>query len=283
MKIIEKYQQLIEKVSSENKVHAILSELEHQSTIEEVEEFAEWIGLNSNHSKWKEQEDSWFISLQSKFALMEPNPRRDWARVWSRNSFHYFSSKSDTSRMLLICFADRFGWMLLTTWQFLSFLPTRVTDVLIVQSRKDYQEKDFVRFKSIWLEIQPTVTEITNARKIETIKVLGVSGGCVGAALYASSNKVQGLTLVGVPTLDETAFHKLDLDATKMLKSRSFTKSMRVKYITGLRDITAMSQIIRFIRLFPRRSIRIVPNIGHNVFVEMFNRKQLSKALKWTI
>ncbi|MGA0856712.1 MAG: hypothetical protein ACO3P3_00880 [Candidatus Nanopelagicales bacterium] len=110
-----------------------------------------------------------------------------------------------------------------------------------------------------------------------------MSGGCVGAALYASSNKVQGLTLVGVPTLDETAFHKLDLDATKMLKSRSFTKSMRVKYITGLRDITAMSQLIRFIRLFPRRSIRIVPNIGHNVFVEMFNRKQLSKALKWTI
>ena len=283
MKIIEKYQQLIEKVNSENKVSAILSELEHQSTIEEIEEFAEWIGLNCNHSKWKEQEDSWLNSLHGKFSLMETSPRRDWARVWNRNSFHYFSSKSDTSRTFLICFAGRFGWMFLPNWLFLSFLPASITDVLIIQSVKDYQEEDFVRFKSIWPEIQPIVTEITDAKKIETIKVLGVSGGCVAAALYAASNKVQSLALVGVPTLHHTELNQLDSNAATMLKSRFRTKTMRIKYIAGLRDIRALGQLISFIRLFPRRSIRIVPNTGHNVFAEMFNRKQLSKALKWTI
>lgn len=283
MQLSEKYQQLLESVSSENKVSAILSELEHDSTIDEVEIFAEWISANRSNSKWVEQENSWLESLQSKFSLLEVNPRRDWARVWNRKSFHYFSSNSEQSRMLLICFSGRFGWMLLPNWLFLSFLPTSITDVLIIQSVKDYQEEDFVRYKAIWPEIQPNVTEIIDASKIEKIEVLGVSGGCVAATLYASSHKVQGLAIVGVPTLDEKEFYRLDPDATRMLKSRDLTKAMRTKYIAGIRDITAMSQLIRFIRLFPRRSIRIVPNTGHNVFVEMFNRKQLSKALKWTI
>lgn len=283
MNRIEQYKQLILGVTSENKVSALLGEIEHHSTIDEVLEFAEWLESGISETPWKEVEGYWLQAFREKFSKLDNNARRDWITEWHKDSFHYFKSIGSEHRVLLVCFSGRFGWMFLPNWLLLSYLPARVTDVLLIQSKKPYLEEDFVRFKSIWTNIDIEVRNIVNDGEISEVRVLGVSGGCVGASLFAGSHSVDSLTIIGAPFLSEEELYSLDRQATDMLKHRTFTKTLRATFICGISDLKAVAQIPRFLRLFPKRKLRVVPGTGHNVFIDMYNQGKLSKAMSWIL
>lgn len=283
MNLIDHYKQSILAVSSENKANALLGELEHQSTIDEVLEFAAWVDSGKSETPWKNIETFWLKAFREKLSKLDDGVRRDWVTEWHEDSFHYFKSSEAAQRVLLVCFSGRFGWMFLPTWLFLAYVPSPITDVLLIQSKKVYLEENFVRFKTIWSETDHRVRQITQEREIDDVRVLGVSGGCVGATLFAASHEVQSLTIIGAPSLSKEDLYSLDTPATESLIHRTSTKSMKATYICGLRDLMGLRQIPRFFRLFPQRRVRVVPGTGHNVFIDMYNQGKLSKAMTWIL
>lgn len=280
MNPIDHYKESVLELTSQNRVSALLGEIEHLSTLDEVLSFAEWIESGGSESPWKEVEEYWLGAFREKLSKIDSGVRRDWVNTWHQKSLHYFTSASE-QRVLLVCFSGRFGWMFLPNWLFLAYLPSQVTDVLLIQSKKAYLDENFVRFKSIWADIHQHVHDITQLHEFLEIKVLGVSGGCVGATLFAAQQEVSDLTIIGAPSLSDEDFNALDTEATKMLHHRVFTKSLRARYICGIRDLRALREIPRFFRLFPKRKIRVVPSTGHNVFIDMYNQGKLSKAMTW--
>jgi hypothetical protein len=283
MSIIDTYQELYKNATTDNQVSGIFRTLEYRSTLSEILELATWIGGQSKDRNWHEAEEYWSQSFQTRLASIEANHQRDWESVWHRDAFHRYSRDTTSKRLLLVCFADRFGWMLLPSWIFLSHLPQAITDVLIIQSKTPLHQKDFVRFQEVWEETFKVVDEICGEGNIHEVRTLGTSGGCVAATLFAANYAVKGLTLVGSPSLSNKNLRRVNADAAAILKSKASVKNVHATFIFGLGDRLAMRQIPRFLRLFPQRRIKVFPKSGHNVFSSTVRRGELSKVLQWLI
>lgn len=283
MSIIETYQELYKNASTDNQVSGIFRTLEYRSTLSEISELASWLSEQSADRSWRESEEYWLNSFHTRIYRIEADHRRDWKSVWHRAAFHRYSSDTTHKRILLVCFADRFGWMLLPSWIFLSHLPQAITDVVIIQSKTPLHQKDFVRFQEVWEETFNVVDEICGEGNIHEVRTLGTSGGCVAATLFAANYAVKGLTLVGAPSLSNKNFRRLNADAAAILKSKDSVTNVHATFIFGLGDRLAMRQIPRFLRLFPHRRIKVFPKSGHNVFSSTVRRNELSKVLQWLI
>ncbi len=283
MSIVDTYQERHAHATTDNQVSGIFRTLEYRSTLSEISELATWLSEQSSDRKWRESEEYWLNSFHTRLAKLEANHRRDWKSTWHRDAFHRYSSDTTNKRILLVCFADRFGWMLLPSWIFLSHLPQAITDVVIIQSKTPLNQKDFVRFQEVWAETFKVVDEICGEGNIHEVRTLGTSGGCVAATLFAANYAVKGLTLVGSPSLSNKNFRRVNADAAAVLKSRASVKNVQATFILGLGDRLAMRQIPKFLRLFPDRRIKVFPKSGHNVFSSTAWRGELSKVLQWLI
>jgi hypothetical protein len=278
--ILDFYLEESKKTKSENSNDVLLRDIEHRYTITELLEFAEALKKLTPVSKWRESELFWLDKFNERIECVPTIYRTDLQLKAYDAIFQYYSQDSVTSRSLLVCFTGAFGGLMLPNWAVLSTLPAKITDVLIITSKKDLGDTSFVRFRNEWPQITDRYREMMSRKQYHRAYVLGVSGGCPAALRFAIENRLRDVFVVAPVRISKKVMVEIDINNVPHKKfARRFP--VQVSFLSGSRDYAALRQIPAFLSLFSRVKIKIVYNAGHSVLAVLFRKKRLSEAFFW--
>ena len=278
--LLDSYVRGRQEVTTENQVTVLLRDLEHRHTLSELEEFGRDINANLSESRWKEAETFWLDKFDEKRSSFPAHYRTDLRLQHYDEVFQYYSSSRGVSDGFLVCFTGAFGGLMLPNWIVLSLLPENITDVLVIDSKRNLQSPSHVRFQKEWDAISQKYQEIREQTKAKESFVLGVSGGTPAALLFTLEQRINDVMVVGPIKLNPIAFHRVDQKASDLLHARRH-RNLRVHFLSGTRDFMALRQIPRLLRRFSRVKVHIVRKSDHSVLAWLFRKQRLTDAFQW--
>lgn len=279
MKASEEYRQQLHELNSENSVTRLLAQLEQRQTYQKLLEFKRDIEENTASSPWHLAEKFWLEKLEVKLSHMPPNVRDDFHLVEHSDVYRRFSSDQDCPRKLLVCFSGIFGGLMIPTWAFLAHLPTSVTDVLVIDSRRKFGTEFYKRFQSEWQNVNHKFMELQQELNPVANYIYGASGGATPAVLFACTHQIEKLMLVAPAAISNRNFTHIDPNFNISMFSRSTTSKTKVLYVFGLRDITALRQVPLLIQKFSQRKLLLDLKSGHGVLAHLYRTKKLKSLL----
>ena len=278
---IEKYLEESGQLETENAVNRLLGQIEGRLTYQELLEFKFQLERLSEASRWSEAEQFWLERLKRKLSFMPENVRHDFSFVEDASIFKQFSSNTTGPRKLLVCFTGVFGGLMIPSWVFIAHLPLPITDVLIIDSPRNFGSEEHVRFRNEWADIVQKYRQLELSLKPFETFVYGVSGGTAAAALFSKSYNVSKVMFVGAASLKSERILQINPTLDISYLQRNSTVEKQAHFFVGLKDLKALRQLPNFFRLYQHRSYRFSLYGGHGVIAHYFRTKRLHKVLSW--